>query len=276
MIPRYQKILFVVLVLATGAMGFGLWKLRHNAHDRMLRGEDTAPTRAPEVAPAESATLLVANDADGSLRAQEYSLPLPADNGARAHALLAKLLDLYATSDDSHPIPGGGSAILQVFLMATPESQPGQYASTFRAQNQKASREISPRQKLTAQAKDDEDGPLLAVINLSGSFVQNHPSGIQPEMLTIHSICGTLHANLPRISEVRFLVDGQQRETLAGHADLTRTYLTSDTIATTDQPAAARKKAAPKTTPKPAPKPALKKPPAPPRAPQGRVRKALS
>jgi hypothetical protein len=27
---------------------------------------------------------------------------------------------------------------------------------------------------------------------------------------------------------VRFLVDGQVRESLAGHADLTRTYLTSD------------------------------------------------
>jgi len=28
------------------------------------------------------------------------------------------------------------------------------------------------------------------------------------------------------VTEVRFLVDGQQRPTLAGHADLTRTYLT--------------------------------------------------
>jgi hypothetical protein len=27
---------------------------------------------------------------------------------------------------------------------------------------------------------------------------------------------------------VRFLVDGQPRSTLAGHADLTRTYLTSE------------------------------------------------
>jgi len=42
------------------------------------------------------------------------------------------------------------------------------------------------------------------------------------------SICGTLHANLPRVSEVRFLVDGAERESLAGHADLTRTYLTVD------------------------------------------------
>jgi hypothetical protein len=44
------------------------------------------------------------------------------------------------------------------------------------------------------------------------------------------SICGTLHANQPRITQVRFLVDGQTRPTLAGHADLTRTYLAGDAV----------------------------------------------
>jgi hypothetical protein len=44
------------------------------------------------------------------------------------------------------------------------------------------------------------------------------------------SICGTLHANLPRVTQVRFLVDGKERDTLAGHADLTRTYLTNDDV----------------------------------------------
>jgi hypothetical protein len=38
---------------------------------------------------------------------------------------------------------------------------------------------------------------------------------------------GTLHANMPEIAQVRFLVDGAPRNTLAGHADLTRTYLAS-------------------------------------------------
>jgi len=47
-------------------------------------------------------------------------------------------------------------------------------------------------------------------------------------MLTVLSICGTLHANLSRVTQVRYLVEGQSRATLAGHADLTRTYLTGD------------------------------------------------
>jgi hypothetical protein len=87
-------------------------------------------------------------------------------------------------------------------------------------------------------------------------------------MLTIHSICGTLHANLARVSEVRFLVDGQQRETLAGHADLTRTYLTSETVANSGQ--ALPTKVAPKAAAKPAIKSAVPHP-----ATKSRVQKAL-
>jgi hypothetical protein len=68
----------------------------------------------------------------------------------------------------------------------------------------------------------------MAVVNLTSNFAASHPSGFETETLTVLSICGTIHANLPRVTEVRFLVDGQERTTLAGHADLTRTYLVSD------------------------------------------------
>ena len=71
----------------------------------------------------------------------------------------------------------------------------------------------------------------MAVVNLSGAFVEAHPSGIEPETLTLLSIIGTLHANLPQITQIRFLVDGQPRDTLAGHADLNRVYLAADNAA---------------------------------------------
>ena len=45
--------------------------------------------------------------------------------------------------------------------------------------------------------------------------------------MTLLSLIGTLHANMPEVAQVRFLVDGAPRDTLAGHADLTRTYLAS-------------------------------------------------
>ena len=203
MIPRYQKVLFVVLLVASLAMGGELWHLRQRAHQRLLAGEDSAPTQAPEVAPAEQATLLVASDADATLLAQARSLPLPADPGARARVVLGNLLDLYADPGSSHPVPGGASGIAQVFLLAVPGS------------------------------KDSQDpSAQLAVVNLTGNFVASHPSGLETENLTVLSICGTLRANLPRVAQVRFLVDGAQRATLAGHADLTRTYLAAEAVPT--------------------------------------------
>jgi hypothetical protein len=199
MIPRYQKILLVALLIASLGMGFKLWQLRERAHKRLLAGETTAPTKAPEVAPAEQATLIAANDLENSLVPQVHSLPLPADPGARARAVLGKLLDLYAAPDATHPVSGGAASVAQVFLLPVPGSK-------------------------TTQASGDQ----LAVVNLTGSFAASHPSGLEAESLTVLSICATIHANLPNVTEVRFLVDGQQRPTLAGHADLTRTYLTAD------------------------------------------------
>ena len=76
----------------------------------------------------------------------------------------------------------------------------------------------------------------MAVINLHGSFADQHPSGIEPETLTIDSILETIGANFPQIEQVRFLVDGQPRETLNGHADLLRTYQVTSTSSDSAQP----------------------------------------
>lgn len=211
MISRAQKVLFTVLLAAAVAMGGLLWHLRDRAHRQLLVGQDTAPTKAPAVAAAQQATLLVANDDDGSLREQEYSLPLPDDPEAKARAVLGKLLDLYAAPDATHPVQGGADAVLQVFLLpAAAENDP------------------STDQNAPPVRSPSGTGPELAVVNLKGSFAASHPSGLETETLTVLSICGTLRANLPRVTQVRFLVDGAVRPSLAGHADLTRTYLTAD------------------------------------------------
>ncbi len=204
MIPRYQKIVFVVLLIVSIAMGTVLVRLRKQAHDRLLKGEDRAPTIAPAVAPAEQATLVVANDSDGTLVEEAQSLPLPKDAEARARALLDKLLEMYAGAGSLHPVPGVPKSVLQVFLLSRAPGSGAQAAN----------------------------GGQLAVVDLAGAFADAHPSGILTESLTVESICATLRANLPQITEVRFLVDGQPRATLAGHADLTRTYLTADSLAT--------------------------------------------
>lgn len=219
MIPRYQVVLFAILLAAAAVMGAELWHLRQRAHQRLLSGEVTTPTKAPEVAPAVQATLMVANDADGSLTPQVLSLPLPSNPNQRARAILGKLLDIYATPGATHPIPGGAASVLQVFLMPA--------AGTSAADAEEFTH-TSSHSRDTA-SKLSESGPEMAVVNLAGAFANNHPSGLQTESLTLLSICNTLHANLPRISAVRFLVDGHPRASLAGHADLTRAYLPAET-----------------------------------------------
>ena len=209
MIPRHQTIIFVILLGASVAMGVVLWQLRNRAHERLLAGHDSAPTQAPEVAPAEQATLLAANDQENSLSTQVLTLPLPPSPNARAQAILGRLLDLYAAPNSPHPVPGGAASITQVYLLPVT-------AGSFNSVEKTGA---VPRSQ-------------LAVVNFTSSFASNHPSGIEPETLTLLSICATLRANLPNVAQVRFLVDGQPRENLAGHADLTRTYLTADAVPT--------------------------------------------
>ncbi len=62
--------------------------------------------------------------------------------------------------------------------------------------------------------------PGLAVIDIKAAFADGHRSGVLSEELTVASLIQTLSANLPGILKVKILVEGKQRDTLAGHADL--------------------------------------------------------
>jgi hypothetical protein len=66
--------------------------------------------------------------------------------------------------------------------------------------------------------------PGLAVIDLNAAFADSHRSGVLVEELTVVSLVETLSANIPGITRVKFLVEGNERDTLAGHADLSNFY----------------------------------------------------
>ena len=66
--------------------------------------------------------------------------------------------------------------------------------------------------------------PDLAVIDVNAAFAEKHRSGILVEELTVASLVETLSANLRGINRVKILVEGNERESLAGHADLARFY----------------------------------------------------
>jgi spore germination protein GerM len=63
--------------------------------------------------------------------------------------------------------------------------------------------------------------PGAAVLDFNAAFADQHPSGILTEQLTVDSLVQTLGVNVPGITRVRILVEGDTRETLSGHADLT-------------------------------------------------------
>src|SRR5246127_3541668 len=66
--------------------------------------------------------------------------------------------------------------------------------------------------------------PGVAVIDLNSAFANTHRSGVLVEELTVASLIHTISANTQGIVKVKILVDGQERETLAGHADLSSFY----------------------------------------------------
>jgi hypothetical protein len=66
--------------------------------------------------------------------------------------------------------------------------------------------------------------PSLAVIDVNAAFADGHRSGVLAEDLTVASLIQTLSANIPGILKVKVLVEGKQRDTLAGHADLSNFF----------------------------------------------------
>ena len=198
MIPRYQRILFWSLIAGILLMAAFLLHGCQQAHKRLAALNDATTIAAPTTANTEDVTLYLANDADASITPTTESLALPQEPTVRARALLDHLLTSYALPASAHPLQSG-PAVDDVFLLSEP-----------------------------AQT-NPQNTTQLAVVNLRSSFIDNHPSGILVEALTMQSIIGTLHAALPQVTTIRFLVDGQPHDTLAGHADLLRTYPATDT-----------------------------------------------
>ena len=207
MIPRYLRVVYWSLIALIVAMALILIFSRQRDHARIVAMRDQSPIAAPTDIPDEHATIAIPNDADGSVNLDDISLALPAEPSVRARVLLDRVLTNLALPASTHPVPPG-PAVTDVFFVALPVRNPG----------------------AAEAATQQPSGIELAVVNLTKTFADAHGSGIEVEDLTLRAIIATLHANFPEIAEVRFLVDGQTRDTLAGHADLTHAYNVSDPV----------------------------------------------
>ena len=176
------------------------------AHTNQSEIHDESPIAAPVDTPAEPISLALANDANGFIAQEQRMIALPGEPSSRARALLERLLTDYALPGSMHPLPSG-PAVADVFFLDLPSTRP-----------------------VSSYVQAHGTGAQLAMVNLRGSFAEAHPSGIEAEELTLRSIVGTLHANFPMVEQIRFTVDGEPRDTLAGHADLSRPYPAIDTV----------------------------------------------
>ena len=64
-----------------------------------------------------------------------------------------------------------------------------------------------------------------AIADFSEAMATSVPSGIASEQMAVNSIARTLEANVPQVQRLKILIHGQEVETLAGHLDLTETFV---------------------------------------------------
>ncbi len=60
-----------------------------------------------------------------------------------------------------------------------------------------------------------------AYVDLSGDLLSGVSPGIESESLAVYSIVNSITSNIPSVKRVKILIQGQEVDTLEGHADLT-------------------------------------------------------
>jgi hypothetical protein len=226
---RNRRIVFWVLTACIVVMAVVLFAHRESRRSRIENLANNTPLDAPYT-DEEPVTLDLANDSNGTITATTRQIALPAETTARARALLDHLIAEYALPGSPHPLQPG-IAVNEVFLLPLPIVGHAVTNATQTVDGHSATTPVASSNPNDPNALQPQTpGGELAVIDLRGSFVNQHPSGVEVETLTLLSMIGTLHTNIPQIEKVKFLVDGQSRETLAGHADLLRTYPSRDTV----------------------------------------------
>ncbi len=218
MIPRYQRIAYWCLVGAIFLMLLLLLRGCVRDRERIKAMRDQSPISAPTDTPNEQISIALANDADGTITLDQISIALPDPPPLRARVMLDRLLTDFARPNSTHPVPQG-PAVTDVFFVPLPlqyKTAPGNSA------------DLPDAQPVTPYGRYHLNGSQLAVVNLTKAFADAHPSGIETEDLTLRAIVATLHSNFSQIEQVRFTVEGATRDTLAGHADLTRPYSVND------------------------------------------------
>jgi hypothetical protein len=184
MIPRHLVIGLAVLLAAALGMSFFAWHMRKAVVAATPATVEDTRPLAPPVAGPTEPVVLFVAHDDDGTL-RAISAQIPMPSGRQQRAEGLLRALLSIYLDKSSPHAlGPGSDVRSVFLV----------------------------------------DPGLAVIDLNAAFADTHPSGVLVEELTVASLIHTISANTPGIVRVKILVDGKERDTLAGHAELSDFY----------------------------------------------------
>jgi len=207
-------------VAAPGVVGLALFALACGGSNPPSSGSeasgDTTPVASPAAAPADGAA---APDA----AAQESAVPPAVGKGPASAPVEPNhrevVLFFERSADDSL-----GPERRRILLTPSVADQARQIVGELIAGPEaKGLLPTVPRQTTVLGVYLDKAG--TAYLDLSDEFVSMHPGGSSDEMATVFSIVDSLTYNLPEIRRVRFLVGGEERDTLHSHLDLRRAWL---------------------------------------------------
>lgn len=188
MIARNIGITLAILLAAVVAMGFYGLHLRKQALQLQASAvKDTHPLAPPVSGPRQQITVFLPDDNKGTLVKRDVSATLPEEATQRAKEIVRVLISTWQEKDSHHPFAPAAD-VNAVFLL---------------------------------------NNNRTAVIDVNGAFADQHRSGVLVEELTLASMAKTLGTNIPGLADIRIVVEGKERPTLAGHADLTDVYPTN-------------------------------------------------
>jgi hypothetical protein len=155
---------------------------------------------------------------------RELAQPIPINPGdPRVKAKLFWISD----EDNSMLMP----AVVELPLSSDPVLRSKQVLNTLLAGPVDAELRTLPPDAVLLAFYILRDGTAIA--DFSEALATSTPSGIASEQMAVDSMARTLEANVPQVKRLKILIHGQEVETLAGHVDLTGTFVVNTKLAQT-------------------------------------------
>jgi Sporulation and spore germination len=187
MIPRNLAITIAILLAALAGMALYGLHLRRQALELLKSNAVTKPVAPPVSGPTGQVTVFLPDDDHGTMEQRSVAAALPAEPTLRAREVLHVLIGQWQEKDSTHPISNNAD-VKEVFLV---------------------------------------DNGRTAVVDVNSAFADEHRSGVMVEEMTMAALARTVGANISGVQQMKVLVEGRERETLAGHADLMDFYPTN-------------------------------------------------